>query len=203
MSPAKIFPSLSFWYWENYSSFMIILFAFCCLQSLIIPCGRDRQVADVSAFDIMPLLMLITTFSNILGLILIWNCKHWIFSLHLACVEWGYPLWRIYSNWSLSTQIWMEKWPLWVQDEIQIAWNYQMPFLIFIHKLLQKQHQKFKGFMEELNLHPLPWNFCWQWIKCNRNKYQNLHPKVCTCDREIGVLVRGRIMTSFDICKKE
>lgn len=36
---------------------MIILFAFCCLQSLIIPRGRVRQVADVFAFDIMVLLM--------------------------------------------------------------------------------------------------------------------------------------------------
>lgn len=58
-------PALSIWYWENYSSFTIIIFAFCCLQSLIIPCNRESQVADVPALDITPLLIFITTFLNI------------------------------------------------------------------------------------------------------------------------------------------
>lgn len=34
---------------------MIIIFAFACLQSFIIPHTRGRQAADVSAFDIDPL----------------------------------------------------------------------------------------------------------------------------------------------------
>lgn len=52
--------------------------------------------------------------------------------------------------------IWIEKWPLWVQAEIQIAWNCQVPFLIFIHKLLHKQYQKCSDFLKELNLFPQP-----------------------------------------------
>lgn len=46
---------------------MIILFAFCCLQSLIIPHDRVRQVADVFAFDIMVLLMFTQRFLISMG----------------------------------------------------------------------------------------------------------------------------------------
>lgn len=68
----------------------------------------------------------------------------------------GYLLCRIDSNWISAIWIWMKKWLLWVQAEIQIAWNCQVLFLIFIHKLLQKQYQKCTDFLKELDIFPSP-----------------------------------------------